>query len=127
MNIAIIGSRTVKNYEYVKYVLNDSIKTGSDVIVSGGAKGADELGERFAREFCDKEPIIYKAEWEKYGRSAGFKRNHKIIEDCEMVIAFWDYESKGTKHSLDLAKDLGKCVFIYGEDFNEELGELNDL
>jgi hypothetical protein len=111
----------------VKSVLDEHIHRNEDIIVSGGARGADGLGERFAREFCVNEPIIYEAEWGKFGKSAGFKRNHLIIEECEMVIAFWDFESKGTKHSIDLAKSMKKHVYTYGIDFDEDLEELNDL
>jgi hypothetical protein len=127
MNIAVIGSRTVTNYEYVKSVLNEYIHTNDDVIVSGGANGADGLGERYAHEFCVNEPIIHEAKWGKFGKSAGFKRNHLIIEDSEMVIAFWDFESKGTKHSIDLAKASKKLVYVFGVDFDVDTYDLDEL
>lgn len=47
----------------------------------------------------------YYAEWERYGKSAGYKRNLAMITSKpDHVIAFWDYESKGTKHTIDLAR-----------------------
>lgn len=115
MNIAVIGSRTVTDYDHVKTQLDRFIFVDEDVIVSGGARGADELGERYAREFCSKEPLIFPADWEKHGRNAGYIRNHDIIDNADMVIAFHDGESKGTAHSLKLAKELDKITFVLSD------------
>ena len=57
--------------------------------------------------------IIFLPDWDKYGKSAGFIRNKLIINEADMVVAFWDGKSKGTKNSIDLAINAGKPVDIY--------------
>ena len=99
-------------------------------IISGGAKGADELGERFA--FNNSIEIKkFPAQWDRYGKQAGMLRNTEMInyaarkeheDDYGMSIAFWDGESKGTKQAIDYAKrmKLDVKVFIYkGRKTNE--------
>jgi predicted Rossmann fold nucleotide-binding protein DprA/Smf involved in DNA uptake len=107
MKVAVIGSRSFSDYLLVE----STLKTMEiDCIISGGAKGADKLGAKYAINNNIKlgEHI---PEWGKYGRSAGFKRNHKIINDADVVVAYWDGKSKGTKHSIDLAKKQNKKVY----------------
>lgn len=113
IRLAIIGGRDFTNYEYMK---NSLAKLAQDVtiiqVVSGGARGADSLGEQWANE--QNIPInIFPAQWEKYGRSAGFRRNKDIINNCDMVAAFWDGQSRGTENSIQLAKEQRKPVRIF--------------
>ena len=80
-------------------------------IVSGGAKGADSLSERYAKE--NNIPTeIYLAQWDLFGKKAGFLRNTTIIENSELVVAFWDSRSKGTRDSIGKANKLKKNTFI---------------
>lgn len=108
MKVAVIGSRSFHNYEMLKNVLS---KYHISLIISGGAKGADSLAETYARE-NDIETLIFKPDWDKHGKSAGYIRNIDIIENSDLVIAFWDGKSKGTKHSIDLAKKGNKKIII---------------
>lgn len=115
MKIAVIGSRDFNDKERLFSVLDKNYNK-IEMIISGGAKGADELGRLYAQERgfpC----MIYYPRWHtidaQYDRGAGFKRNHQIIRDADVVVAFWDGESRGTKHSLDLAESLGKKVRIF--------------
>lgn len=110
MKAAIIGSRSFNNYDLVLETLLEYENTIT-LIVSGGAKGADTLGERWAKE-KNKEVLIFYPEWDKYGKSAGFRRNKDIIENSDIVFAFWDGVSKGTKSSIDLANKLNKELKI---------------
>jgi hypothetical protein len=120
MKLAIVGSRTFNGYETlvteVRYFLIGCRVLLSDVsyIISGGANGADTLAEIFAKQH--QIPMeIFKPDWNKYGMRAGFIRNVKIVDNCDILIAFWDGRSKGTKHSIELAKQAGKIVkIIYG-------------
>lgn len=82
-----------------------------DLVVSGGAKGPDTLGVLWAKE-NDVEVKEFMPDWEKYGRAAGFKRNSQIVESANLVIAFWDGLSRGTKDSIDKARKLNKRVEI---------------
>jgi len=115
MNIAIVGSRNFTDYQYMKETINSHLYfevNDINYIISGGAKGADTLAERYAKEH--NIPIkIFPAQWETFGRSAGYRRNIEIIKNADLVFAFWDGISKGTKHSIDLARKEGKKVFIY--------------
>lgn len=81
------------------------------LIVSGGAKGADSLSERWARE-NRIELLIFLPEWDKYGKKAGYLRNEDIIKNSDAVVACWNGESKGTKHSIDLVKKYGKSCLV---------------
>lgn len=109
MKVAVIGSRTFSDYKSLEKVL-DSFPN-IDLIVSGGAKGADTLAERYAY-YHNIKKLIFKPEWDKYGKSAGFKRNKDIVNASDIVIAFWDLQSRGTKSSIDYAKSKNKKVLI---------------
>ena len=115
MKIAVIGSRTFDDQVLLNKELSE-VFSDEDCLVSGGAKGADKLAEDWCRERNFKCEIIY-PDWKKHGRSAAFKRNHTIIEKADSVVAFWDGKSKGTKHSIDLAREKGIDVKIchFGE------------
>lgn len=108
MNVAVIGSRSFKDYEKVKQTLS---RLKITLIISGGAVGADTLGERYADE-NNIPKKIFLPDWEKYGKKAGFLRNTDIINEAELIIAFWDNTSKGTKDSIEKAEKQGKKVII---------------
>lgn len=114
MNIAIIGSRNFTDYELMSstilsYLAKNELKKVA--IVSGGAKGADTLAEKFAFE-NHLEITVFKPDWKKFGKRAGFLRNTIIIENADIVFAFWDGISNGTKDSIDKSEKLKKEVII---------------
>lgn len=112
LNIAIIGSRSFNDYNLLVSELSKlDILNENLTIVSGGAKGADMLAEKYADE-NDYNKKIFKPNWKKYGRGAGIVRNKEIIENSDLVIAFWDGTSKGTKSSIDLAKKFNKEIIV---------------
>lgn len=108
MKVAVIGGREFKDYVRLKRILDLYPIT---TVVSGGANGADSLGEKYADEKGLQKEIYY-PDWDLFGKSAGFIRNTTIIENCDMVVAFWDGASKGTKDSLDKAQALRKTTLI---------------
>lgn len=110
LNIGIVGSRTFEDYEYMKSILDRFFKFKR--IISGGAKGADLLGRRYAQE-NSIEIKEFLPDWEKFGKKAGFIRNRDIVEHSDIIVAFWDGESKGTENTISLAKEAKKEVFIY--------------
>lgn len=112
MKVAVIGSRTFTNYNLLFKIL-DRLNTTRKItcIVSGGAKGADALAEQWAR--TNDVPLdIYPADWDKYGKGAGFIRNKEIWDNADTGVAFWDGVSKGTQHSFDIAKKQGKKLLV---------------
>jgi len=112
MKLAIVGSRTFNDYELLKDEVDKLLKKYNITeIVTGGAKGADTLAEQYARE-NNLKITIFPAEWNKYGKKAGFIRNDKIWQYADFGIAFWDGESKGTQHSFKLAKKYNKELKI---------------
>ena len=110
MKVGIIGSRGFNNYELVDEVMNEHIDK-VEVIVSGGAKGADTIGELWAKQ-NNKNLLIFKPEWGKFGKRAGFIRNQDIVKNSDLVLAFWDGQSKGTKNSIDLCEKFGIPVKV---------------
>jgi len=106
MKLAIIGSRTFNDYNKLKTIL-EPYRSKITLVVSGAAKGADSLGEQWAKEF-NIQTLIFPADWNKHGKRAGFIRNEDIIKNCDVCIAFWDGVSKGTGHSLSLCEKFNK-------------------
>ena len=112
MNVAIVGSRSYTDYNH--FVENLFVLTSEwpiTSIVSGGAKGADKMAERFA-DYNNYPVNIILPDWNKYGKGAGFKRNSLIVEACDILIAFWDGKSTGTKDSIDKARKCKKITII---------------
>lgn len=112
MRIGIVGSRYFTNMKLMVKVLKYNMKERDDItlIVSGGAKGADTLAERYA-EGKGIETKIFLPDWNKYGRKAGFLRNIDIVKNSDLVFAFWDGISPGTKHLIDLCKQYKvECI-----------------
>lgn len=117
MKILICGSRTAVKYKELKELVQSFIVLdGEEVtLISGGAKGADAMAEKVAEELGLKIRVV-KAEWDRYGKSAGIVRNLEMIRMApDLVIACWDGQSKGTKHTVKTAKQKGISVKIIQE------------
>lgn len=120
--VIIAGSREMADYEAAKKAIGEAfseIGGGAPVrIVSGHCRGADILGERYAGEH-DLELAVFPAEWNRFGRRAGFIRNTQMAEfaleeGCEgALIAFWDGESRGTKMMIDIAEKKGIDTYVF--------------
>lgn len=113
--IVIAGSRDFENYElakgFIDFCISDISKKYRIIFISGGCRGADALGEKYARE--NGYPLeIYPADWKKYGKSAGPKRNRQMAEIYDYVICFWDGQSRGTKSMINYARKLNKPIKI---------------
>ncbi len=120
LKVVIAGSRGFSNYSLLKESCNKFLRDKRElyniIIVSGNAKGADLLGEKYAEdEGFDLE--IYPADWKKFGKSAGFRRNEQMAEIADALIAFWNGESHGTKHMIDICNKKGIDVNVinYGK------------
>ncbi|MGZ9868239.1 DUF2493 domain-containing protein [Priestia endophytica] len=107
--MVVAGGRYFNDYNLLKRKLDSLLKSFStqDIeIVSGGARGADNLGERYAKEKGCKLTVM-NAEWDLYGKSAGYRRNAEMAKYADACVCFWDGKSKGTKHMIDLAQREG--------------------
>lgn len=117
MRLAIIGSRTFNDYEKLYNTisliwgppfLNPHIVA---TVISGGAAGADSLGEKWAT-YWGIEIERYLPDWKSFGKSAGFLRNQQIVDACDIVLAFWDGHSKGTEDTIARSRRARKITII---------------
>jgi hypothetical protein len=105
VRVAIIGSRNFTDWERFQSSMS-GLNLTPTVIISGGAKGADSLAEQWAR-LNGIATEVFLPDWKRYGRGAGMIRNQQIIDSCDIVVAFWDGSSPGTRNSIGLAKQKG--------------------
>ena len=112
IKVIIAGGRNFDDFNKLCQVCDEFLQDQNKVeIVSGAYKGADLLGERYAAE--RNYPIKqFPADWRRYGKSAGLKRNTEMATYADALIAFWDGESKGTKHMIELATQTGLIVKV---------------
>jgi len=114
MKIVVAGSRAFKDYSLLSRkldaLLSRKVGQGEPItIISGGARGADALGERYARD-RGYECTIIPADWQKYGRSAGYRRNEQMAAMADAVVCFWDGQSPGTRHMIEIARNMGLAL-----------------
>lgn len=106
INVIVAGGRDFSDYQLMKSKLDIILKNLDKSrirIVSGGAKGADSLGERYAIE-KKYELLVIKAKWEKHGNAAGPIRNREMAEIGNYCVVFWDGQSRGSKNMIEEAK-----------------------
>lgn len=102
--LVVAGSRDFDNYTLLSAELDKLLVGKTNItIVSGTARGADRLGERYAAEH-NLRIERFPAEWEKYHKGAGPIRNMKMVQSADTVIVFWDNESSGTKNIIECAR-----------------------
>lgn len=117
--IIVAGSRNFTNYDLLKDILDSFIdqlpKSAQIEIISGRARGADSLGEKFAKEM-GYSLKYFPADWKHLGKKAGYIRNNEMAEYAFGAIghlfAFWDGQSKGTEHMINLAHKHGLVVHV---------------
>ncbi len=125
MKVIIAGSRTIKDYTIVRKAIFVAFweweKEYEDIteVFSGCANGVDKLGEQWAVK-NEKQLLLYPADWNKYGKKAGYLRNIKMAKYADALIAIWDGKSKGTKHMIDIAKKKGLKVYVYQTNQTQE-------
>ncbi len=105
----IAGSRTFSDYSALAKEMDASlsrqIKEGNAVtIISGTARGADLVGERYARD-RGFQVERFPADWNRHGKVAGYRRNEEMAGVADAVVVFWDGYSLGTQHMITIAKD----------------------
>ena len=111
MKTIIAGSRTITEYSHLLQAIAVCGWTPS-LVLSGTAKGVDRLGEMWA--IGNKVPLKrYPADWNTYGKSAGYRRNEEMAERAEALLAIWDTKSKGTQHMISVAGKKNLRIFIW--------------
>lgn len=111
--VIIAGSRTFTDYEKLEATMDELLRNQlPDVIViSGGAKGADELGERYAKAH-DLNLIVYPARWREFGKAAGHIRNREMAGISRALVSFWDGQSPGTESMIEIAREKHLLVRV---------------
>ena len=110
--VIIAGGRDFNDFDMLKSTVDKLLKyvdksKNDIIIVSGKAKGADSLGEKYAK-INNLKVESHPANWDVYGKSAGYRRNAEmaksVSESQGMLIAFWDEKSRGTKNMIEISK-----------------------
>ena len=109
--LAIVGSRGYPRADLV-FALIARLQS-TTTVVSGGARGVDTWAALAARK-RGLQVQVFEADWQRFGKSAGYIRNRSIIDSVDGVVAFWDGNSRGTAHAIQLARKRGIWLRIYG-------------
>ena len=104
MRVIIAGGRDFSDFDILSQEINKLFtNVNNPVIISGTARGADRLGERYAK--LNKITLErYPADWDRYGKSAGYRRNEQMAKLSDTALIFWDGKSKGTNHMIKLSR-----------------------
>lgn len=123
MRVLVCGSRNWQDINPIRWALTRlDAENPQCILIHGTAHGADQQAAYVAHRLgwpIDR----YPADWDKYGRAAGAIRNQQMLEEGEpdLVLAFWDGESKGTRNMISIAKKAGiKVTILHSSDFTEE-------
>lgn len=107
MKVAVVGSRNIYVRDLEKYLPENVTE-----IISGGAKGVDTSARDYAM-FNNIKLTEFLPEYSKYGRRAPLRRNITIIESADLVLAFWDGTSKGTKYVIDQCRKRNIPIKVF--------------
>ncbi len=110
MKLAVIGSRSFSDKQLLFSILSGI--NNIELIISGGAKGADQMAEEFAKQH-NIDTLIFKPDYNQFGRGAPLIRNKHIVNSSELIVAFWDGKSRGTKNALEHTQKSGKKIEIH--------------
>lgn len=126
-NVTISGSRDYDSFWEFAHVLDDILHLRRNRtrirLFEGGARGVDKLAAKYAvlRKIRSKR---FHADWDSFPRQAGILRNIEMIDQSDMVVAFWDGASKGTKHAIDYGLKKRKRVIIVRTDLRMKIIEV---
>ena len=114
--VLICGDRNWSTHESIQAYLHKLQEIGYDTIIEGGARGADRIAEQEGRKL-GLTILEFPAEWNKYGRAAGFIRNTQMLVEGqpELVVAFHPNikESKGTANMVQQATKAGIPTVVF--------------
>ena len=107
MRVGVIGSRGVAAWDFGQLGL-----AAGDVVVTGGARGVDQAAESWARS-QGLEVEVHLPDYARYGRAAPHVRNRQIVESCDLVVAIWDGQSRGTASVIERCRKSGRQVKVF--------------
>lgn len=116
MKLIVAGGRDFDDKEYMFKCLSELVNKeaipDNPQLVCGMARGADMLAYNM---WTHSLMTVHKfpANWDKYGKSAGYIRNQGMAAFADVLVAFWDGKSRGTKHMIDIMSKLGKPVYVF--------------
>lgn len=105
--VAVVGSRGITRADLSKYVPEDAT-----VILSGGARGVDQLAEEYAKERGLGLEVLL-PNYELFGKTAPLIRDRQIVDKADLVVAIWDGSSSGTRYTIEYAKAQGVPVKLF--------------
>lgn len=111
MRIVISGSRTITDEKWIERILCGQLGSG-DLVVTGGCRGVDKIAHDWARRMFCKTKVM-PADWDTHGKAAGPIRNAQMMEDADLLLAFWDGKSRGTRNAIDEARKRGVETHIF--------------
>jgi len=115
MKVIIAGSRTITDPTHIQYAVTkfENI-TQNEIteVISGTAIGADSLGEAWALAH-DIHLVRMPAEWSKYGKSAGYRRNDEMAQITDGTIVIWDGFSRGSQHMIQISRGLNLPTLVF--------------
>lgn len=107
MKVGVVGSRSLRVADLGKYLPEETTE-----ILSGGAAGVDTSAREYA--LAHAIPLTeFLPDYRRYGRAAPLKRNISIIESADLVLAFWDGTSRGTRFVIERCKQRGTTVRVF--------------
>lgn len=118
--VLVCGSRSITDTQWVysqieKYtqelIRSNPTNLNNPVLIEGEARGVDSIAKAYAIEH-NWSIESYPAEWDKYGKSAGYIRNDIMVKEADFVLVLWDGQSRGTKHDIDLCRRYNKPYFM---------------
>ena len=112
MKVIVAGSRTATWAHVIEAMRTAEFVKEITCVISGGARGADSHGEEVARR-KGWEILRFPAQWDKFGKSAGYRRNEEMAEHADALIATWDGLSPGTRHMIETARKKGLRLHVH--------------
>lgn len=114
MRVIIAGTRSFNNPDMLAAAMDRFAELYGpvDVVISGGARGADTLGERWAQK-RGIHIVRMPADWPRYGRAAGAIRNGEMVAQADGLVAFWDGASRGTADVMRQAREKHLHVLVW--------------
>ncbi|KQC03742.1 MAG: hypothetical protein APR54_02340 [Candidatus Cloacimonas sp. SDB] len=109
MKLAVIGNKDFFGYKL--FCKTISRHQNITTIISGGAPGTDAMAKRYAAE-NEIDFLEFPPQYDKFGPEAKHYRDRQIVDNCDMVLAFWDGNCEGTSYTIDYARKIKKKVII---------------